>query len=81
VLLDLSLPDGNGLDVVAELRAIETKTAKHALVMAVTGNKGSRQVCMAGGIDGYLEKPYDRVKLLSVLNKLLGKTQPKKAAD
>jgi two-component system KDP operon response regulator KdpE len=54
VLLDLTLPDGNGLDLVEPLRAAGCKT-----VVALTGHDDpeTRARCMAAGCTDVLVKP------------------------
>ena len=55
IILDIHLPDGNGLDFLRELR----KTSS-VLVIALTNNKEERDIVegFASGCDDYIPKPY-----------------------
>ena len=55
VLLDLGLPDIDGLELVLRLRA-EPNT-KNAAVYALSGFTNLRTAALAAGIDGFLIKP------------------------
>ena len=77
VLLDLGLPDMNGLEVVRELKAKET-TARIP-VIAITGHAldTDRDACMAAGCDGYVTKPVDTRQLLDLIpNHITEPTEP-----
>ena len=52
-LIDLKLPDGNGLDFVAHIKA--TTTAK-CLILTVLGDRASVLLALKSGADGYLLK-------------------------
>jgi DNA-binding response OmpR family regulator len=54
VLLDLTLPDGSGLDLVAPLKAAGCKT-----IVALTGHDDpeTREKCLAAGCADVLVKP------------------------
>ena len=57
VILDLELPDMNGLDVAKELRQLDS--SKGALIVALTGHSDEkhRQLAEKSGCDVYLVKP------------------------
>jgi DNA-binding response OmpR family regulator len=61
VLLDLGLPDGDGLEVARELRA---KNAIPVLVVTARDEVTSRVAGLDAGADDYLVKPFDRAELL-----------------
>jgi response regulator of citrate/malate metabolism len=65
VLLDISLPDGNGLDIVRRMRA----AGHRADVLAVTANRELDAVRRAVnlGIVGYLLKPFTRTTFTAKL--------------
>ena len=65
VLLDLGLPDVDGLDVLATLRA----RGCHTPVVIVTARCGSadRARAAALGVDDYLTKPFSLAELLATL--------------
>src|SRR5262245_10162564 len=71
MLLDVMLPDGNGFDILAQLRArpefatlpIVLLTAKAELVDIRNG--------LALGADGYITKPYSKTQLAEVIGHVL----------
>ncbi len=66
LLIDLELPDGNGLEFVRE----ETSLLESAEVIVATGHASvdSAVAALRGGALDYLTKPLDRTRLKSVLN-------------
>ena len=59
VLMDVQMPEMDGLETTMALRAREKDTESHLPVVAMTAlvMKGDRERCMAAGMDGYLSKP------------------------
>ncbi len=55
VILDLSLPDMDGLDVCRELRTWMTSPI---LILSVRGNEGDKVTALDLGADDYLTKPF-----------------------
>ncbi len=70
VLLDWFLPDGEGIDLVRQLRA---RPGSPALVM-LTANAlaESRDEALAAGVDAFLSKPFAPAELLRTLADVLG---------
>ncbi|MTJ48210.1 hybrid histidine kinase/response regulator HrmK [Dolichospermum sp. UHCC 0259] len=66
ILMDVSLPDANGLNLVQQLR--ETPKYQHIPIIAQTAMamKGDRESCFAAGVNEYISKPID-LKLLASL--------------
>ncbi|PPJ62948.1 hybrid histidine kinase/response regulator HrmK [Cuspidothrix issatschenkoi] len=69
ILMDVSLPDANGLNLVQELR--EKDEYQHIPIIAQTAMamKGDRETCLAAGFNDYISKPID----LQLLGSMLGK--------
>jgi two-component system, sensor histidine kinase and response regulator len=59
VLMDVQMPEMDGLEATAILRENEKTTGLHQPVVALTAHamKGDREKCIEGGMDGYLTKP------------------------
>ncbi|GAB3356278.1 response regulator [Lysobacter tyrosinilyticus] len=68
IILDLMLPDGDGLDVCTKLR--ET-TAVPIIMLTARGDATDRIVGLELGADDYLPKPFDPRELLARLRTVL----------
>jgi two-component system KDP operon response regulator KdpE len=68
VLLDMNLPDGNGLELARELAA-RPQSASRPAVIAVTASvlPQDRAAALAAGCDGFLDKPYAAADLVAVV--------------
>jgi len=62
VLLDLGLPDGDGIDVV---RAIREWSKMPILVLSARGSEESKVLALDAGADDYLTKPFSVPELLA----------------
>ena len=72
VLIDLSMPDLDGWQVLDELRADER--TRHIPCAAVTAfADGERDRALEQGFDAYLPKPFRRAELLETVERLLAK--------
>ena len=68
VLLDLGLPDGNGVDFIRELRAW---SAVPILVLSARSNEKDKIEALDVGADDYLTKPFDLPELLARLRAIV----------
>jgi two-component system KDP operon response regulator KdpE len=64
VILDLGLPDIDGLEVTRELR---TWTSVPILVLSARGDEGDKVAALDAGADDYLTKPFSVVELAARL--------------
>lgn len=62
ILLDLGLPDGDGLDV---LRRIRTEDRPPVIVLSARGQEGDKVIALDAGADDYLTKPFGAGELLA----------------
>jgi len=76
VVLDLMLPDGDGLDLCRELRARPESRSLPLLMLTARGEPTDRIVGLELGADDYLPKPFEPRELLARLKALLRRAQP-----
>lgn len=69
ILLDLSLPDMNGLDVVKFVRRNE-KTS-HIPILAMSGTPINYKRCLEVGCNDFIHKPFSLATLLVRLSALI----------
>ena len=72
VILDLSLPDMDGLDVCRELRTWMTSPI---LILSVRGNEGDKVTALDLGADDYLTKPFQAGELLARMRAILRRAE------
>lgn len=74
MLLDVTLPDADGLKILARLRS-HPKFSDLPVVM-MTGRSGSADIMqgLAAGADGYVTKPFKMSALVGVVNSALGRS-------
>jgi two-component system cell cycle response regulator DivK len=74
ILVDVNLPDIDGLEVVRRLK--NDPSLAHIPAIALTANAmhGDRERCLGAGCDGYLAKPVARLELKNVIGHFLGHT-------
>ena len=81
LLLDLMLPDGDGLDLTRELRA-EPRTRRLPLLMLTArGEPMDRIVGLEIGADDYLGKPFEPRELLARVKALLRRAAPEPSGE
>ncbi|MGC1620865.1 MAG: response regulator [Candidatus Acidiferrum sp.] len=82
VLMDVQMPEMDGLEATAAIREKEKGTGVHQAVVALTAHamKGDREKCLAGGMDGYLTKPIRPQELDQLLEIYVGRRMEMKSA-
>ncbi len=72
VLMDVSMPEMDGFEAVAAIRAKEGATQTHVPIVAMTAHamKGDRENCLAAGMDAYISKPVQPKELLEIIKSL-----------
>jgi two-component system response regulator MprA len=80
LLLDLSLPDASGLDVLREIREADGLDSRFdpqlpVIILSGRGAQADRVRGLVAGADDYLAKPFDLDELLARLRALLRRTK------
>src|SRR5690348_2353347 len=72
VLMDVQMPEMDGLEATRMIRKNEKSTGEHLPVVAVTAHvmKGDREKCIEAGSDDYVSKPIQAEELYSVIDRL-----------
>jgi two-component system phosphate regulon response regulator OmpR len=76
LVLDLMLPDGDGLDLCRELRSGAATRQLPLLMLTARGEAADRIVGLELGADDYLPKPFEPRELLARVKALLRRVQP-----
>jgi two-component system, OmpR family, phosphate regulon response regulator OmpR len=81
LVLDLMLPDGDGLDLCRELRNNPRTRQLPLLMLTARGEPMDRIVGLELGADDYLPKPFEPRELLARVKALLRRAAPVSAPD
>jgi CheY-like chemotaxis protein len=59
VLIDVQMPETDGIEATAVIRARERLTGQHVPIIALTAHamQNDKQWCLASGMDAYISKP------------------------
>jgi len=81
VVLDLMLPDGDGLDLCRELRSSGRTRQLPLLMLTARGEPMDRILGLELGADDYLPKPFEPRELLARVKALLRRASPQASGD
>jgi two-component system sensor histidine kinase/response regulator len=72
-LMDVQMPELNGLETTAAIRSRENGTSRHLPIIAMTAHaiKGDRDICLRSGMDAYLSKPVRADELFHAIESLV----------
>ena len=68
ILLDLMLPDGNGMDVLRTIRADSLNNNVKVIILSAKRMTMDKVDGLDSGADDYIEKPFDILELISRVN-------------
>jgi PAS domain S-box-containing protein len=73
VLMDVEMPEMDGVAATAAIREREKLTGQHLPIIAMTAHalKDDKERCVMAGMDRYISKPIDVVKLIEAIETLL----------
>lgn len=73
ILMDIQMPNLNGLNATKRIRNIETDTKDHIPIIAMTAYAmiGDREKFLSAGMDDYISKPIDYTTLYKLIDKFL----------
>jgi two-component system cell cycle response regulator DivK len=69
VLMDIQLPDIDGVEALGRLRADGRTASLPVLALTAQAMEGDRERFLAAGFDGYLSKPVDVADFVSVVKR------------
>jgi signal transduction histidine kinase/CheY-like chemotaxis protein/ligand-binding sensor domain-containing protein len=72
VVMDVSMPEMDGFEAAAAIRAREEGTGSHIPIIAMTAHamKGDRERCLGAGMDAYVSKPIQASELIQAIKAL-----------
>jgi two-component system sensor histidine kinase/response regulator len=73
VLMDVQMPEMDGLQATLAIRDGEVKSGKHMPIIAMTAHAmaGDKERCLGAGMDGYVSKPLRIEDLVSAIEEVL----------
>jgi two-component system, sensor histidine kinase and response regulator len=73
ILMDVQMPDMDGLEATGIIRAREKSSGAHLPIIAMTAHamKGDEERCIAAGMDRYVSKPIEVERLFATIDSVL----------
>jgi len=71
VLMDVQMPEMDGLEATHQIRELEKTTGRHIPIIAMTAHamQGDRERCLEAGMDDYVSKPLEPKVLFNALDR------------
>jgi len=73
VVMDVQMPDVDGLEAARRIRARERETGGHLPIIAMTAHAmlGDREKCLEAGMDEYVTKPIEPAALFAAVSRVM----------
>jgi len=73
MISDIEMPDGNGFDLIARIRALPTERGADVPAIALTAYAGVEHArrALASGYQAHVAKPFEGAQLLGIVEELL----------
>jgi DNA-binding response OmpR family regulator len=81
VILDLMLPDANGLDLFREIRALHPSAPVPVIMLTARGDPVDRVVGLEMGAEDYIPKPFEPRELLARIRVVLRRARAPQGAN
>jgi len=69
ILMDVQMPEMDGLDATRNIRKLQAATQPHIIAMTANAMEGDREMCLAAGMNDYVSKPIRVNELVEALLK------------
>jgi two-component system, OmpR family, alkaline phosphatase synthesis response regulator PhoP len=73
VILDLMVPDTNGLEILSKIRTDPHRADTPVIILTAKGQDADREAALAGGANDFLTKPFSPKKLIARIEEILGR--------
>ncbi len=73
IIMDVRLPQINGLEVTRKLRQIPAFNNTPIIALTAYAMKGDREMLIQSGCDAYLSKPFDTRELRNLITEILSR--------
>jgi signal transduction histidine kinase/CheY-like chemotaxis protein/HPt (histidine-containing phosphotransfer) domain-containing protein len=69
VLMDVQMPEMDGLEATRHIRSMKTGSAPYIIAMTANAMQEDREICLRAGMDDYVSKPIQVVELVTALKR------------